>query len=318
MFELTPTLTHPETAWLANAVAPALVAAAALGFALLLRGRMALLLAELQIRRSLRAGAALPPALRPDPALVWAPQTAEPAHQLVVCAGVTAASGAALCLVAPALLAVALAAPMSALLIWALMRAAERRYVVRLDRDLTAAVGRLSALLRGGVGFRVALERLLADTSEGPLSAEWGYMLGRQGAPLDGGGIATPQQVVAALAVQTPSARHGALLDHLSVAVGQPQDVLSRRCAAAYEALQASDRRREEALTELAQVRYSGVAVGLAGVVMAAYLLWSQWERVALAYSGPLGAVVGVAVLVALALPIAGGVLLSQIEDIDY
>lgn len=318
MTEVAPTLTHPETAWLAAIVAPALVAAACLGFALLLRGRLALLLAMMQARRSARPLAALPPALRPDPALVWAPQTIEPARLLLACAGVMAGLAGALCLLAPAFLAVALAAPAAALLIRGLLRAAERRYIARLDRDLTAAVGRLSALLRSGSGFRVALERLVADMPEGPLRDEWGYLLARQGAPLAVGGIATPQQVVAALAAQTPSARHGALLDHLSVAVGQPQDVLSRRCAAAYAALQASDRRREEAVTELAQMRYSGVAVGLAGAVMAAYLLWSQWERVVLAYGSPLGAIVGPLVLLALLLPIAGGVLLSQVEDIDY
>jgi hypothetical protein len=318
MTEIAPTLTHPETAWLTAIVAPALVAAASLCIALLLRGRLALLLGEMQARRAARPLSTLPPALRPDPALVWAPPTIEPARLLLVCAASTAALGAALCLIAPAFLAVALSVPGSALLIWGLGRAAEQRYVAQLDRDLTAAVGRLSAMLRSGSGFRVALERLAADMPAGPLREEWAYLLDRQGAPLAGGGIATPQQVVAALATQTPSPRHGALLDHLSVAVGQPQDVLSRRCAAAYAALQSSDRRREEAFTELAQMRYSGVAVGLAGVVMATYLLWSQWERVVLAYSSPLGAAVGATVLIALLLPIAGGLLLARVEDIDY
>lgn len=315
MIDISPTLTHPETAWLVNAVAPALAAAAILGAVLLLRGRLALALAELQARR---ANASLPPTQRPDPALVWAPETIEPARLLLICALATAAVSAGLCLVAPLFLAAALAGPLAALMIWGLLRLAERRYVAALERDLTAAVGRLSALLRAGSGFRAAVERLLADMPAGPLRAEWAYLLSRQGVPLAAGGIATPQQVVAALASQTPSLRHAALLDHLSVAVGQPQDVLSRRCAAAYEALQASDRRREEAITELAQVRYSGIAVGLAGVVMAVYLLWTQWERVVLAYSSALGAIVGVVVLVALLLPIIGGVLLSQVEDIDY
>ena len=88
--------------------------------------------------------------------------------------------------------------------------------------------------------------------------------------------------------------------------------------AEAYAALQRSDRRRDEAVTELAQMRYSGVAVGLAGVAMAAYLAWSQWERVALAYSTPLGVVVGLVVLAALCLPIVGDLLLARVDDSDY
>jgi hypothetical protein len=124
--------------------------------------------------------------------------------------------------------------------------------------------------------------------------------------------------VVAALAAQTASHRHSTLLSHLSVAVGQPQDALARRCDAAYAALQASDRRRDEASTELAQMRYSGVAVGLAGLAMAAYLGATQWERVVAAYSTPLGAVVGSVVALALALPIVGGVLLARADDVDY
>ena len=71
----------------------------------------------------------------------------------------------------------------------------------------------------------------------------------------------------------------------------------------------------EPAVSRLARRMPRGAATG---VVMAAYLLWSQWERVALAYGSPLGAAVGAVVLLALLLPIAGGVLLSQVEDIDY
>ncbi|MCX7789975.1 MAG: hypothetical protein N2378_04980, partial [Chloroflexaceae bacterium] len=98
----------------------------------------------------------------------------------------------------------------------------------------------------------------------------------------------------------------------------QPLDVLTRRCEAAYEALQAIERRRDEVATELAQVRYSGVAVGLAGIGMALYLVWSQWERVVQAYATPTGMLVGPLVIGALVLPIIGGVLLARFEDIDY
>jgi hypothetical protein len=123
---------------------------------------------------------------------------------------------------------------------------------------------------------------------------------------------------VTALAEQTASARQATLLSHLSVAVGQPQDVLARRCEAAYAAIQASDRRREEAVTELAQMRYSGIAVGLSGLAMATYLTLTQWARVLAAYSTPLGVIVGAVVIFALALPIIGGAMLARADDVDY
>jgi Flp pilus assembly protein TadB len=315
MNDLTPPVTHPETAWLALAVAPALTAAALLVAGLLLRGRLALLLAQLQARRAARR---LPAGARPDPALVWAPETIAPERLAALCLAVATAVAVVLSLAVPPFLALLLGAPLTALGAWGLIGAAEQRYVARLDRDLTAAVGRLSALLKASAGLRPALERVVADMPEGPLRAEWALLIVRQGAPLAAGGIATAQQVIAAMAGQTPSRRHATLLNHLAAAAGQPQDVVARRCEAAYGALQASDRRRDEAVTELAQVRYSGVAVGLAGVGMAAYLAWSQWERVLLAYSSPLGSVVGLLVLVALTMPIAGGVLLARVDDTDY
>ncbi|NTV65316.1 MAG: hypothetical protein HGA65_17540, partial [Oscillochloris sp.] len=242
----------------------------------------------------------------------------EPGPLAGICGGAVVVGAATLSLIAPIFLALVLSAPLSASLIWALLAIAEARHVAQIDRDLTATVGRLSALLKSGSGFRVAVERILADLPDGPLRAEWGFLLTRQGANLSAGGIATPQQVVAALAAQTASARHATLLSHLSVAVGQPQDVLARRSAAAYAALQASDRQREEAVTELAQMRYSGIAVGLAGMAMATYLTLTQWERVSVAYSTPLGIAVGIVVLVALALPIGGGALLARAGDVDY
>jgi Flp pilus assembly protein TadB len=308
-------ITHPETAWLALAVAPALTAAGLLVAGLLLRGRLALLLAVLQARRAARR---LPAGALPDPALVWSPATVAPERLVAICLGVAVAVSAALALTLAPAVAVLAGAPATALVAWALLALAERHYVARLDRDLTAAVGRLSALLRASTGLRPALERVLAGMPEGPLRDEWAFLLTRQGAPLAGGGIATPAQVFVALAEQTPSRRHAVLLNHLAAAVGQPQDVVASRCESAYGALQSSDRRRDEAATELAQVRYSGIAVGLAGVGMAAYLGWSQWERVVAAYSSPLGAIAGVFVVGALALPIAGGLLLARVDDTDY
>lgn len=311
-------ITHPETAWLIQIVAPAFGLAALLVVALLLRGRFALALAELQLRHGRHVRQQLAENLRPDPALIWAPEVIAPGRLLLACVAILGVFVVVLSLVTPLFTVLALAAPLAFLMARGLIALAARRYTQQLDRDLTSAVGRLSALLRSGSGFRPALERLMVDMPAGPLRTEWGFLLTRQGTPLDTGGIATPQQVVMALAVQTGSQRHATLLNHLGVAVGQPQDVLARRCEAAYTALQASDRRREEATTELAQVRYSGLVVGLAGLAMAGYLCWSQWERVTLAYGSPLGLLVGPLVLIALLLPIVGGLLLSQVGDVDY
>ncbi|HMQ31447.1 MAG TPA: type II secretion system F family protein [Chloroflexaceae bacterium] len=318
MPETPPLLTHPETAWLLHAVVPLLTSLALLAAGLLARPRLALLVALARARRARTALAGLPAADRPDPALIWAPATIAPEALVTAALALAGAVALALSLVAPAPLALALGAPLTALAVWALGAAAAARYTAGLERELTAALGRLSALLRAGAGLRTALERVVADLPPGPLREEWSFLVTRQGVPLSGGGIATPQQVMAALADQTPSRRHAALLNHLGAAVGQPQEVLASRCEVAYGALQRSERRRDEAVTELAQMRYSGLAVGLAGVAMACYLAWSQWERVLLAYSTPLGLVVGPLVLLSLCLPVAGGALLARVADLDY
>jgi len=314
----TAAFTHPETAWLLHAVLPTLIVVAVLIAGLLVRPHLTLLVAAAQERRARRGLTHLAAAEQPDPALIWVPETIPAARFVVV--GLTIAVGlaAGLSLVAPLAFILPLGLPLTALALWGLNASAASRYNAALDQELTAAVGRLSAFLRAGSGLRPAIERVVNDMRTGPLQAEWSFLLTRQGLPLAGGGIATPRQVVTALADQTPSRRHAALLNHLGASVGQPQEVLARRCEAAYAALQRSDRRRDEAVTELAQMRYSGMAVGLAGVAMAVYLTWSQWSRVVFAYSTPLGAVVGVVVLAALALPIIGGMLLARVEDSDY
>jgi hypothetical protein len=311
-------LTHPETAWLIYAVTPALTVAALLVVGLLIRPRLALVVASVRARRARLALASLGPAERPDPALVWSPEAGDAGRAATASLLVALAIAGGLSLAAPPWLALGLGAPLAGVALWAIVAALAARYVAELERELTGAVGRLSALLRGNVGLRQALERVAADLPAGPLRAEWAFLVTRQGVPLAGGGIATAQQVVAALADQTPSRRHAVFLNHLGASVGQPQEVLARRCESAYAALQRAERRRDEAATELAQMRYSGLAVGLAGVVMAAYLGWSQRERVVEAYSTPLGAAVGLLVLAALALPIAGGLLLARVEDGDY
>lgn len=315
---LTPQLTHPETAWLIYTVMPALAILSFMIITLLLRPRIAMLIVMARTRQAHQTLQHIPAAERPDPALLWAPETIPAAKLAGWGLGLAALIAGILVMLAPLGLALILGAPLAALAIWVISVDARNRYINALERDLTGAVGRLGALLRAGTGMRPALERICADIPAGPLREEWHFLLTRQGMPLSGGGIATPQQVVLALADQTPSQRHATFLNHLGASVGQPQEVLAKRCEAAYSALQLSERRRDEAQTELAQMRYSGIAIGLAGIFMATYLIWTQWDRFIFAYSSSLGAIVGTIVVIALALPIVGGTLLAQVEDSDY
>ncbi|MFV9507902.1 MAG: hypothetical protein AB4911_25420 [Oscillochloridaceae bacterium umkhey_bin13] len=312
------TVTHPTTAWLIYAVMPALVAVALLLSLSLARPRLAQVVLAARAQRAQRSLANLPADLRPDPALLWMP-AALPATTLASLAlGTATLLSFALATLLGLGTALILGLPLALLIGWLLELVARQRYTTQLDQALTPAVGRLSALLRGGVGLRLALERVVGDLPEGPLRHEWIFLATRQGLPLQGGGVATAAQVITAMADQTPSRRHAAFLNHLGAAVGQPQEVQARRCEAAYTALQMASRRRDEAVTELAQMRYSGLAVGLAGLGMAIYLLLTQWDRAVLAYASPLGMLVAGMVVVALLLPILGGILLTQVADNDY
>ena len=313
------TTTHPETLWLVQSVPVALIMVGLLIVLFVLRTHGRLVILAIASRRAERTRTALPADLVPDPALIWTPPTV-PADRFLGITAMTAliVLGIGGRWISP-FIALLLSVPTTLLVAWGVIRVGEHRYVARLDGALTAAVGRLSALLRGGNSLRQALTTLLADMPEGPLKGEWRYLLERQGVPLQRrDSIATPQEVIGALAVQTPSRRHGVLLSHLTVAAGQPQDVLVARVAAAYEALQASERRRQEALTELAQMRYSGLAVGGAGVIMELYLAGTQWDRVVVAYTSPFGIVAAPVVIGALILPIVGGLLLSRADDVEY
>ncbi len=171
---------------------------------------------------------------------------------------------------------------------------------------------------RSGSGIQPALEKVVSDMPGGPLRAEWSYIIAHFGTPLAGGALATPQQVVAALAAQTPSRRHAAFLGHMEVALTQTHDVLIRRVQAAYTALHAAEQRRSQASTELSQMRYSGMAIGGAGLFMASYLALTQWQRFVAAYTGPLGLPVGIVMAVVLIAPFVGGFLLSRADELDY
>jgi Flp pilus assembly protein TadB len=306
-------ITHPETAWIANSVPLLLTVATILLFTLLLRGKLRAALHTYLVQRAAK-GTSNPV----ETPLLWTPPITTEGRLLAFCLVSVLVVLVVLSKIVPLFIAMVLAGPASALLMWLLLWMQEQKYVGALDRALPAAVGRLGAQLRAGSGIQPALEKVVVDLPDGPLKAEWSYIIARFGTPLTGGMLATPQQVVAALTAQTPSRRHAAFLGHMEVALGQTHDVLIRRVQAAYTALHAAEQRRSQASTELSQMRYSGMAIGGAGLFMALYLALTQWQRFVAAYTGPLGLVVGSIMAVVLIAPFVGGFLLSRAEDHDY
>ncbi len=65
-------------------------------------------------------------------------------------------------------------------------------------------------------------------------------------------------------------------------------------------------------------MRYSGIAIGCAGLFMALYLALTQWPRFVAAYTGPLGPIAGSIVGAVLAAPFIGGFLLARAEELEY
>jgi hypothetical protein len=259
-----------------------------------------------------RSEAALPAGMRPPPA--WR----QPLRWTVISSAAAAAAAALLSLRLPWLTALAGGTLLGLPALLAAVSVSRARLQQRLDEALTPAVGRLSTQLGGGVGIRRALERISSTLDDAQLAAEWRYLLQEPGRPLARGGVVTLQQTLTVLAQRTVSPRHAVFLLHLAAAADQPHELLARRCAAAYAALQVSARRRAEARAELAQMRYSGLAIGLAGIVMAAYLAATQWPRMSAAYSGPGGNAAALLVLLSLIAPLVGAVLLSDVAEIDY
>jgi Flp pilus assembly protein TadB len=304
--------THPETAWIANSVPLLLTVATILLFTLLLRGKLRAALHTYLVQRAAKGTIT-----SVETPLLWTPPITTEGRLLAFCLVCVLVVLVVLSKIVPLFVAMVLAGPATALLMWLLLWIQEQKYVGALDRALPAAVGRLGAQLRAGSGIQPALEKVVIDLPDGPLKAEWSYIIARFGTPLAGGMLATPQQVVAALAAQTPSRRHAAFLGHMEVALGQTHDVLIRRVQAAYTALHAAEQRRSQASTELSQMRYSGMAIGGAGLFMAGYLALTQWSRFVKAYTGPLGLPVGIVIAIVLMAPFIGGFLLSRAEDHD-
>jgi hypothetical protein len=290
-----------------------LTIAAILGLSLVLRGKL-----RGALRAYLEQRAARQRSDKVDTALVWIPPITTESQLMTICMVVALLMLVMLSRLIPLFVAIVLAAPATALLIWLLLWWKEQQYRAKLNHALPAAVGRLAAQLRAGSGFPTALAKVVADLPDGPLKAEWAFLSERLGVPLLSGRLATAEQVAAALAAQTASPRHMTFLGHLEVALGQTHDVLITRIEAAYRALHAAEQRQSAAATELSQMRYSGIAIGLAGMGMAAYLAFTQWERFERAYQGPLGLIAGLIVGSVLVAPIIGGFLLARADEVDY
>ncbi|GIV96989.1 MAG: hypothetical protein KatS3mg057_1646 [Herpetosiphonaceae bacterium] len=310
---LSSALTHPETARWVLLVPQMLAVATLLVLILTLRGRLLAAARRLLISRAARARLG-----DVDPALIYLPATITATQFLIVCVVASLAILYLISRIGGLFVGILLSGPATALLIWAILWAFEQRYINALDRALPPAVSRLAALLAAGTGPQPALKQVMDDLPPGPLKAEWAFLIERLGTPLRDGTRATAPEIAAALALQTPSARHRGLLTHLEVALSQPQDVLVRRMQAAGNALYAAEQRRSAAATELAQVRYSGLAVGLAGLAMAMYLFVTQRERFEQAYAGAAGLAIGAIVIAALMAPIVAGVVLARADELDY
>jgi Flp pilus assembly protein TadB len=197
----------------------------------------------------------------------------------------------------------------------------EQRVIAQIDATLPDAVGRLEIQVRGGLSLQQALRRVLVDMPvDHPLTREWRWMDQTIGATLPSGALATDADAVAALLEQTPSRVHQGFLRHLDMVLRDQttHDKLLKRLAAAYTALKAAQQRRSKAQTELAQMKYSGVAISLAGSGMVLYLGLTQAERFQHAFRGVIGSIVGGIILLALLAPLVGGWVMAQVDLMDY
>lgn len=305
--------THPDTARFVVAVPLLLTIVAILVAVLLGRGTLLPLRQQLLVRYSSRNRVQVV-----DPALIYVPQIMNEQQFLLLSFVVVPVLWLLTWSTMPMFLSLLLTPVILIAVIALALKVAERRYVQHLNQALAPTAARMAALLANGSGFQIVLRQLVNDLPTGPLRDEWSFIVERLGVPMVSGGVATSQTVVNALRFQTPSLRHRILLEHLAVALGQTHDIVAKRMQAASQALYDSDRRASAAATELAQMKYSGIAVGGAGLFLAVYLALTQSERFLAAYQGPIGLFAGIIVGGALLMPIIGGLFLARIDEIDY
>ncbi len=206
---------------------------------------------------------------------------------------------------------------MAALLMMIAVRIAWTRYITKLDRQLTQAVGMLSAEVSQSKSLSLAI-RDIAYRMESPLRDEWLWMFERQSSRMSNQRSAPIRDTFLAMAHVTPSDRHRWFLLHMAAVFGLTQEAQAQRCRAAHDAMLTVAMQRDQIATELAQIRYSGIAVGAAGVFLTVYLAVTQWERFIRAYGSPIGIMAGVIIALAIVAPALAGFWLSRVEDLDY
>lgn len=317
MTPLTPTLTHPERAGIVLAGPLLLTIAAILLVTLLGHTALRRALAALIVRTTLTQQGRSTPIV---PALIYTPPIITDAQLLAVALGVAIGSIAILSFIAPLLLAIVLAAPAVAAAIWLSLVIAEQRYVAALNASLVDAIGRLAAKMAAANGFQVALRAVVADMPPGPLQQEWSFLATRIGTSVGVLRVATDTDVVSALLAQTPSPRHATFLGHLEAALGQSGDVQVTRLNHAYAALNAAERQKSTARTEMAEQRNNSIFIGLSSLVLTIYLFVQQGPRALTAYTayGALSTIMAVLIFSAPIISIAAGILLSRMDDGEY
>ncbi len=219
---------------------------------------------------------------------------------------------------APLELALMLAGPTAVLMTWASVLLAERRYIADIDRQLPGAVLRLGIQLRAGQTLARALRAIAADLERGPLADEWHTLGALWSSPASAVEPLTPAGALGFVAARTPSLRHRTLLGALAMVIDAPHARIVRQVEAAGAALYAAERRRGTIMTELSQMRYSGIVVTMAGMAMVVYLIATQADRVARAYAGPGGTLIGVVMVLVLLAPTALGFWMARTDDAMY
>src|SRR5262245_38061560 len=124
-------LTHPETAWIALAVPLMLAIAAILGMSLLLRGKV-----RVALHAYLEQRAAKHRTDRVDAALLWTPPIATESQLMTICLIVALMGVVVLSRLAPLFVAIVLAGPVTALLIYLLLWWKEQQYCTKLNHAL--------------------------------------------------------------------------------------------------------------------------------------------------------------------------------------
>src|SRR6266536_719485 len=125
----TPAITHPETAWLVLAVPLWMTIAAILLFSLLLRGKLRAALHTYLEQRAAKGRSDSVPT-----ALLWTPPVATEGQLLIFCLIAVLVVVLVLSTIVPVFIALVLAGPATAFLLWLLLWIRGQQYTAALDR----------------------------------------------------------------------------------------------------------------------------------------------------------------------------------------